>query len=248
MKVLLFIYIVATLIISGSLLFQTAIWSGIALLIGSFLGFAGGSGIRTSLRLGNGKSGVILGIALLFAGMFLVFASDVIVRVFGVGLAGDNWVFLGFCLGFLSTSYKDSVLGNVTADQSRDEVEKWQQAINDFGALMEQNPLAVLPESRLPLPKKEMKQAFKAAWLQIDEPYMREMIEAGYVQLAHFRADVTHPIDLDLRPKSDLSREQLLTHVVEREGDLKLWGPVNEEAASLLAEFASFKSHASGLA
>jgi hypothetical protein len=179
--------------------------------------------------------------------MLLVFSSDVIVRLFGLDLAGDNWVFLGFCLGFLATSYKDSVAENVPAHLSREEAE-WQQAINDFGAIMEQNPLAVLPEARLPLPKNEMKKAFKAAWLQVDQPYMRDMIEAGYIQLAHFRADVTHPIDLDLRPKSDLSREQLLRHVIEREGDLKLWGTVNEEAASLQAEFADFKTQASRLA
>ena len=108
---LVFFYIVMTIFISGFMFFDGAIWGGLALLIGALLGFGGGSGMRGASYVGNRKSGAVLGLALLMAGMALVFYSDVELRVLGFEFSGDVWVFLGFAIGWLAARPEDAGIG-----------------------------------------------------------------------------------------------------------------------------------------
>jgi hypothetical protein len=107
-RLLLFFYLVLTLFVSGRMVFNAAIWAGVAFLIGSLVGFAGGSGMRGAFYRGQKRSAVIIGGALAFAGMALVFYSGVIVRVFGSTISGDLWVFVGFGLGFFAARPEDA--------------------------------------------------------------------------------------------------------------------------------------------
>ena len=242
MRFLTFTYIVLTFVVSVPMLFRGSIWGGIPLLIGSLLGFVGGSGMRGSFYLQQHKRGIIMGLALLFAGMLLVFYSKVGLRIFGIALNGDVWVVLGFACGFFAATPEDAGVGEMPLKDGN-RLEKWQNAINEFGSIMEHQPLAVFPESRLPLPKEEMKTAFKSAWLLAD-PEMRPVIEAGYMQLSHFRPDITKPVSLDLDVDSTLPPEQMARQVLERKDDWQLWEPVQAEARNLLSEFAKFKRRA----
>lgn len=108
MRLLVFIYIVVTVLVAGQMAFKQMIWAGVALLFGALLGFVGGSGMRGAMYLGQRKSGVIIGIALLAAGMALVFYSDVTLRMYGTEFSGDVWVFIGFVVSFLTATREDA--------------------------------------------------------------------------------------------------------------------------------------------
>lgn len=105
---LFFCYLVLTLFLSGFMMVDGMVWGGTALLIGSFLGFVGGSGMRASFYLGRRKGGLIAGTAFAVAGMALVFFSDVVLRIFGSTISADVWVLLGFSLGFLAARREDA--------------------------------------------------------------------------------------------------------------------------------------------
>jgi hypothetical protein len=118
---LLFFYLVLTLLVSGRLVFDGAIWAGVALLMGSVIGFAGGSGMRGALYRGQKSSALIIGGALALAGMALVFYSDVIVAIFGSSISGDLWVFVAFGLGFVVARPEDAGV-QLNPDGPEDEV------------------------------------------------------------------------------------------------------------------------------
>ena len=108
MRLLLFLYLVLTLFVSGRMMLNGAVSAGAALLIGSLLGFVGGSGMRGAFYRGQKSSAVIIGGALALAGMALVFYSGVIVGIFGSAVSGDLWVLLAFGLGFFAARPGDA--------------------------------------------------------------------------------------------------------------------------------------------
>jgi len=120
-RLLLFFYLVLTLVVSGRMVFDGAIWAGVALLIGSLIGFAGGSGMRGAFYRGQKSTAVVIGTALALAGMSLVFYSDVTVGIFGSAVSGDLWVFLGFGLGFFAARAEDAGV-QLNSHESEDEV------------------------------------------------------------------------------------------------------------------------------
>lgn len=120
MRILLFFYLIVTVVVSGRMLFDDAVWGAIALLVGSLLGFAGGSGMRGALYSGQKSSAVIIGGALTLAGMGLAFYSAVFVEIFGSTISGDLWVFVGAGLGFLAARPEDAgvqVQGRLAEDE-----------------------------------------------------------------------------------------------------------------------------------
>jgi hypothetical protein len=108
MRILLFFYLILTVVVSGRMLFDGAVWGAIALLVGSLLGFAGGSGMRGAFYSGQKSSAIIIGGALALAGMGLAFYSAVFVEMFGSIISGDLWVFVGAGLGFLAARPEDA--------------------------------------------------------------------------------------------------------------------------------------------
>jgi hypothetical protein len=110
------------------------------------------------------------------------------------------------------------------------------RAINDYGAIIADAPLTIFPTSRLPLPKEDMKLALKRAWRSIDDPRVRDMIEIGYVHLAHFRGEVSDPIDPTLTGPPDPERALAILGPYR-----EISGAMNAESADLLAEFRQFK-------
>jgi hypothetical protein len=80
---------------------------------------------------------------------------------------------------------------DLTPDAMRD-------AIVRYGSIMERHGTAVLDVSLLPLPKPQMKQAFRIAWGDADT-FMKNAIEEAYVFLACFQEGVgDKPIDCRL--------------------------------------------------
>lgn len=105
-----FIYIAITVIVSAFMAFgqSSTIWGAAALLISSLLGFAGGSGMRGAFYLGQRTSGIVIGLALLAAGMALAYYSEVTLQMFGARFSADVWVFIGFVIGFLAARPQDA--------------------------------------------------------------------------------------------------------------------------------------------
>jgi hypothetical protein len=64
-----------------------------------------------------------------------------------------------------------------------------------LGKIMEHSPLVIFPVSELPLPKDEMKIALQLAWGMTTDEQLKCFVAVAYLQLAHFRDDITRPID-----------------------------------------------------
>lgn len=107
MRLLLFFYLVVTFFVSGFLIYDGFVWGGTALLLGTLIAFAGGSGARSCLYLGLKRRAWVLGGILFFAGMSLPYSADAIVRLAGATIAGDTWAALGFALGFFAARPDD---------------------------------------------------------------------------------------------------------------------------------------------
>jgi hypothetical protein len=244
MRLLVLIYIVLTLALAASVA-NNDIWHAIVIVVASLVGFAGGSGMRSSFYVGKVAFGIVIGLAL-FAiggglGLYLIGTAE----LFGFKFSSDNWVILGVVVGFITTRRDDAGYQRAKrVNEATEELklEKWQTAINDFGEILERYPLMVLSDSHLPLPKEEMKEAFKAAWLRVDDPLMKEMIEAAYMELSRFRTGVSEPVNLDLEVFTDASREDFLRQILSRRSSLEIWKPVNEDAVRLKQEFDTFKA------
>jgi hypothetical protein len=101
MRLLVLFYFALSIFVSGNMIYRGMTWPGSALVIGSIIGFAAGSGARGGTYLGQRR-------ILLFAGMGVVFYSDVTVSVFGVELAGDVWVVLGAAIGWFAAKPEDA--------------------------------------------------------------------------------------------------------------------------------------------
>jgi hypothetical protein len=109
---LVFVYFVLSVIVSGKVIYDGATWAGVALLIGSIIGFVAGSGARGGSYLGQRKSALIIGIVLLVIGMALPFYFDVTFSLFGFQFAGDTWVGIGAAVGWFAAKPEDAGAGD----------------------------------------------------------------------------------------------------------------------------------------
>lgn len=241
MRFLVFPYLLITLLVSGGPLLDGHILGAVALLIGSTLGFAAGGGMRGSFYLGNRRSGVVVGILLLLGGVGLAYYSEISLSIFGLGANADVWPLVGFVVAFLAARPEDAGAVVERSEPENRKFVRWMEAINTLGDIMDKRGLTVFPESELPLPKTEMKNAIQWAWLSTDNPSAREALEVGYSHLSHFRPEITEPVDLDLSLSPDLPSEELVSRFLDRKGDLNLWEPVSSEARQLSNEFNEFK-------
>jgi hypothetical protein len=134
--------------------------------------------------------------------------------------------------GLFGSSQRDEV-GQAAEDEEIEIV------VNAYGALIERFPLAILPSSMLPKPKARMKELLKEAWLGQDDPYMKEAVESGYVNLCQYRDDVEQVLDSTPPSKPDLEWAQNV---------LKPYTAFSEkmlaEQAELAREFEDFKKSA----
>lgn len=119
-------------------------------------------------------------------------------------------------------------------------VEAVQTAINAYGALLQQYPMAVLDASRLPLPKAEMKAALKLSWALETNNQQRNHIEVGYVGLSNFQEGVgENPIDVSLPVDADPARVLEIMNPAAMEWHRKAL----EEMHALNAELREFKQN-----
>jgi hypothetical protein len=128
------------------------------------------------------------------------------------------------------------LVGGSQATEGDTNLRTEEHAINDYGAIIADAPLTIFPASRLPLPKQDMKAALKRAWSGIDDPHIRDVIEVGYIHLAHFRSEVSDPIDPTLAGPPDPARAMAILGPYR-----EISGAMNAESAELLAEFRQFK-------
>ncbi len=127
------------------------------------------------------------------------------------------------------------------AGQAR--VDRWNDAINAYGALIEAHPGSALPESRLPLQKEEMKAALKFAWLQTNDAYMRKMIERGFLELSMFRPEIASEVTISmgsLDPNAPI--QELAQSIIDvADTELAVLRASLDEQRMLLQEFTDFK-------
>jgi hypothetical protein len=106
-----------------------------------------------------------------------------------------------------------------------------------YGEIIEKWPLVILPASRLPLPKGEMKTALRLAWRIQKAPKLRESIEIAFVHLCHFRDDLTAPIDptvpKDATPEQTVAILRPFLAIIDR---------IEAERAQLQTEFDEYRA------
>lgn len=132
--------------------------------------------------------------------------------------------------------FKRKTKGASDADRPR-LVEAAQAAVNTYGKLLEQYPLAILDVSKLPLSKARMKTALQIAYRLANDQHQRNALEVGYTHLSHFQDGVgDKPLDPTLPPliDPDKATEILSAYVA--------WAEIMAAESKVLAkEFAEFK-------
>lgn len=110
------------------------------------------------------------------------------------------------------------------------------EAIAKLGELMENSSEFILPASRLPLQKEEMKIALQMAWSSTKNEQLRNSLETSYAMLSLFQEGIEKPITLMHQDEVD-PRE-----FAETIGTFEtIWEKVDKETETLLAEFKEFK-------
>jgi hypothetical protein len=110
-------------------------------------------------------------------------------------------------------------------------------AVPALATIMETSPLVIFPTSRLPLPKDEMKIALKLAWMTYRDDRYQNFIMQAYIHLAHFRDEVTVPIDPRL-PKAPDNTPARAIEILEPY--LAVANKVTTEMEALSVEFDQF--------
>ncbi len=109
---LLYIYMLLTVLMGISALAKGAIYPGIAGIIGPSLCWYAASGLKGSLMVGDRsqKLGGITGaIILLTVGLGIVYHSGYWIGLWGHPLSGITWCVVGFAVGWISTTRKMAV-------------------------------------------------------------------------------------------------------------------------------------------
>jgi len=113
-----------------------------------------------------------------------------------------------------------------------------EDVVSEYGALIEKYPIAILDASMLPIPKKQMKVALKAAYAQVTSPELHHHLEVGFILLSQFQEGVgPTPIDGGAKFKGELPSDGELAN-------LKKWSAWQNicaaEADNLSAEWKRF--------
>lgn len=229
-----------------------ALWNGdivhaLAVVGGSLLAFAAGGGLRGSLHLGNPKAPALAIAGIIFgASLALMHFLDLTIDFFD----GRVWAVIGATVGFFAARKEDALPPATARPDGSDEaaarktLEAYREAVVKLGAIMEDEANHAFPESKLPLPKAEMKNALKAMWLIIDDNYMKGAIEAGYSHLAYFRSDLEKPVSLEfgVEDATGDDGEPDLIAIKNMQGRVGFFQTINAEAIELAAEFQGFKA------
>ena len=81
--------------------------------------------------------------------------------------------------------------GKRIQQKENEEIAKRENIIHEYGRVMEENfPSWVADESKLPYPKQEIKKALISALRDEDDFVMKELLKAGYIQLANWQPNV----------------------------------------------------------
>lgn len=109
---LLYIYMLMTVLMGISAAWKGAIYPGVAGIVGPALCWFAASGLKGSLVVGNiaQKLGGV-GAAILFvaAGLGIVYHSGYWVALYGYELSGITWCLVGFAVGWISTTRQHAV-------------------------------------------------------------------------------------------------------------------------------------------
>lgn len=108
-------------------------------------------------------------------------------------------------------------------------------AILEYSKILAAYPSFIMPTARLPLAKRAMKAAIRAAWLRATDERSREAFVAQYVCLGLFRDDVVEPIGPWL--KNAGAATAALAELYDR-----LSVPVAAEISELRVEFDTFRA------
>jgi hypothetical protein len=85
-----------------------------------------------------------------------------------------------------------------------------------YGELLEKYPTAYVDESRLPVPKAEMRRALQAAWKMA--PQLRNAIEIGWASLHRFQPNIGRtPVDANPESSAMLNRFVEISKAAEPE-------------------------------
>lgn len=104
--------------------------------------------------------------------LFLAVGVPVVVWIAAL-VAG--WIAKGFKDNSATKPHPESGLSSADKDEMNRQIRRWNKAINVFGGLMETYPMTVLPESNLPLPKADMKEAFRFTWFSMADGQTRNL-------------------------------------------------------------------------
>jgi len=102
-----YLYMVMTLLIGGLLIWKGGIYPGIAGIVGPTLSWFAAAGLKGSLMVGatpQKLAGLGLAGAFLAVGIGLVYHSGYWVEIFGYQLSGISWCIIGFIVGWASTT------------------------------------------------------------------------------------------------------------------------------------------------
>lgn len=250
MKFAVLIYFVIAIFAGGQALWAGDYIDGAAIVVGSFIAFAAGSGFRGSLYLKKPVLPAALIGGTIFASSFAIMHYlDLTVDL----LDGRTWAVIGAAVGFFATDKadaapRDRISSPVLKVKSENFLDDCFAAVAAYGKVVEEFSGEVLPLDQLPLPKQQMKKALQVVWVAVDDASSKDSIEAAYSFLANFREEVTKPTSLGSEELAEMSetdspRPEILAQISRR---LSLLQTVNEDALQLAYEFEQFKVSQAG--
>ncbi len=104
---LVYIYMVLSVILGVSAMFSGAIYAGISGIIGPMLCWFAVSGLKGSLMVGTSSQklwGAIAAIFFIAIGIGIVYDSGFWIKMYGISFRGVTWCLIGLVVGWISTT------------------------------------------------------------------------------------------------------------------------------------------------
>lgn len=107
--IFIFLYIIVSSVVGVHSWMQSGFSVGGSIILGSFLAFAAGSGLRGSLQSGTTRAQKITGFFLAIAciGVADWVGEGFNIQLFGIEITGDLWVWTGFFICLIFTNVKN---------------------------------------------------------------------------------------------------------------------------------------------